>query len=57
MALCTSSFVLDYSSKQIIPGERGCFEVSVVIIFLEDKQTLNMVSYVVQRIQNDSHNF
>lgn len=48
---------LDCSAKQIISRKQDCFEVLIVIIFLEHKQTINMVYYKVQRIQNDSHNF
>lgn len=56
-AFCISSFVLRLFSKQIIPGKQGCLEVSIAIIFLEHMQTLNVISYVLGRIQNGSHNF
>lgn len=36
--------LLDYSSKQIIPGKQNCLDVSIVIIFLEYKQALVMAS-------------
>lgn len=56
-AFCISSFVLRWFSEQIIPGKRGCPEVSIAIIFLEHAQTLNVISYVVGRIPNGSHRF
>lgn len=42
MGFCIITFFLDYSSKQIIPGRQSYFEVLIVVISLEHKQTLNM---------------
>lgn len=57
VAFCICSFVLRLFSKQIIPGKQDCFEVSIAVIFLQYTQTLNVISYVLGRIQNGSHNF